>query len=104
MSVNAKPYGSWVTNQQEVHPMHCRACGVFIGWFGHRRAVFCPDLLCVITREWVWEDEDVIDLIVFLQEQEGLSSTDTAKIVGMHPKKVRTEYGNFLNRNTYAQA
>lgn len=91
--------------KNDIYPMCCTACGEFLGWFAHKRTVYCKDILCLITRQWVLENrnDDLVDLIVFLYEDAEIAHTETAELLGLPTSRVRQLYNNYRVRRRYAQ-
>jgi hypothetical protein len=80
-----------------------------MGYVNRPCVAFCSDV-CRLTREWVYPDNDLVELIVFLHDQYKLPPRKISATInksGFYPYEIATAkvselYKNQKNRKRYA--
>ncbi|MFI6495878.1 hypothetical protein [Nonomuraea typhae] len=79
--------------------LQCRACRRFLGYATRRVTIFCPDdIFCATTREWVWDQDRVTEIMAWLHEVEGFPIAEIAAKMGIERYRAHGMYQTFREK------
>ncbi|MEV4454343.1 hypothetical protein [Microbispora sp. NPDC049633] len=75
------------TEEDQLYPVHCRACGRYLGIKArgnpNKLRMYCADdPWCAVTREWVFPKDRTVDVLKWLVEYEGELVSSLAREFG----------------------